>query len=105
MRSSLEVPSQLRYGTKPARGEGSQPSASGAQALGPEPFRQAGLLSPLRPGPPTATKTMTLELGEGRPVSTKAMTGRFSASKAPGVRLPGKWGKHVMGQNDRLRSD
>lgn len=43
--------------------------------------------------------------GEGKPVSTKAMTVMFFDSKAPDVSPNGKWGKHLMGQNDSLRSN
>lgn len=56
-------------------------------------------------GPPKATQKNDLGAGEARPISTKTMTVIFFDSKAPDVSLNSKWGKHLMGQNDSLRSN
>lgn len=56
-------------------------------------------------GPSHGHRNNDLDSGEGRPLSTQAMTVRVSASKAPEVRLDGEWGKRVMGRNASLRSN
>lgn len=56
-------------------------------------------------GPPKATQKNDLGAGEARPISTKTMTVIFFDSKAPDVSLNSKWGRHLMGQNDSLRSN